>query len=102
MHNKKYRLKMVVSSEHSHGFITPYSPHQMFTWFAFMANILIEFIVHFPTCYDKFPKLLWFIIYVIFALMTDIAVIYYGYKTTKSDPSDLTVRNNRYCNLIQT
>ena len=74
----------------------------MFTWFAYTANILIEFIVHFPTCYDQFKNLPLFIIYVFFAIILDIAVMYYAYKTTKSDPSDLTVRNNRYCNLIKT
>ena len=74
----------------------------MFTWLAYAANILIEFIVHFPTCYDKFKNLPLFIIYVFFAIILDIAVMYYAYKTTKSDPSDLTVRNNRYCNLIKT
>jgi len=44
----------------------------------------------------------WVILYFVLAGVLDLIIIYYGYITTKSDPSDPIVRQDRYHKLTKT
>ena len=72
-----------------------------------MVDILLQFIrlscIHVPYGYSSLPEFnyIWLIAYGSVIGILDLGMIYYACRTTFSDPTDLTVRWERYHVLIK-
>ena len=102
MQSDKYRPKLTLK-EHSHGFMKPYSLHQIISWVVFSLCVLIQIMGILPQALyassGEYPTM--FSVEAFLFLVSDIAVIMLAYKTTVADPSDMLVREERYCRLTK-
>jgi hypothetical protein len=92
------RHEMIKPSEKTNGFARPLSYHQMISWVIFCFNAVSNMGIIYQ--FDQEGQIMneGLIHPAILALaILLLAVLVLGYKTTKSDPSDRTVRLERYC-----
>lgn len=93
---KSVKSKLIGLKERTHGFVTPFSLYQITSWVIFLANVLFQILV---ICYwlSEQTYVKNHILYLsIYSLLTDLTVLFFGLKTTITDPSDMTVRIERY------